>query len=65
MDTYITGAVIKRLRENKNLTQSDLAEVIGVSSKAVSKWETVEVRVLERMCLPAEMPGNKRKAALP
>ena len=40
MDTYITGAVIKRLRENKNLTQSDLAERIGVSSKAVSKWET-------------------------
>ncbi len=40
MDTYITGAVIKRLRENKNLTQSDLAEKIGVSSKAVSKWET-------------------------
>lgn len=40
MDTYITGAVIKRLRENKNLTQSDLAQKIGVSSKAVSKWET-------------------------
>ena len=40
MDTYITGAVIKRLRENKNLTQSDLAKMIGVSSKAVSKWET-------------------------
>ena len=40
MDTYITGAAIKRLRENKNLTQSDLAQKIGVSSKAVSKWET-------------------------
>lgn len=40
MNTYITGAVIKRLRENKNLTQSELAEKIGVSSKAVSKWET-------------------------
>ena len=40
MDTYITGAVIKRLREDKNLTQSELAEKIGVSSKAVSKWET-------------------------
>ena len=40
MDTYITGAIIKRLRENKNLTQSNLAELIGVSSKAVSKWET-------------------------
>ena len=40
MDTYITGAEIKRLRKNKNLTQSDLAKIIGVSSKAVSKWET-------------------------
>ena len=40
MNTYITGAAIKQLRENKNLTQSELAEKIGVSSKAVSKWET-------------------------
>lgn len=40
MNTYVTGAVIKRLREMKNLTQTQLAEKIGVSSKAVSKWET-------------------------
>ncbi len=40
MNTYITGAVIKHLREMKNLTQTQLAEKIGVSSKAVSKWET-------------------------
>lgn len=40
MNTYITGTIIKRLRENKNLTQGELAEKIGVSSKAVSKWET-------------------------
>ena len=40
MNTYVTGAVIKRLREMKNLTQGELAEKIGVSSKAVSKWET-------------------------
>lgn len=40
MDTYITGAVIRGLREAKNLTQAELADVIGVSSKAVSKWET-------------------------
>ncbi len=40
MDTYITGAVIKKLREEKGLTQSQLADIIGVSSKAVSKWET-------------------------
>ena len=42
MDTYITGAVIKRLREEKGLTQGDLAEKIGVSSTAISKWETAK-----------------------
>jgi len=40
MDKYVTGAVIKRLRENKKLTQEELAEKVFVSSKAVSKWET-------------------------
>lgn len=42
MDNYITGATIKRLREEKGLTQTQLAEIIGVSSKAVSKWETAK-----------------------
>ncbi len=42
MNTYITGATIKRLREEKELTQLQLAEKIGVSSKAVSKWETAK-----------------------
>ena len=40
MNTYITGAVIKQLRESKGLTQNELAEKLSVSSKAVSKWET-------------------------
>lgn len=40
MDRYVTGAVIKRLRENQKMTQEELAEKIYVSSKAVSKWET-------------------------
>ena len=42
MNTYITGAVIKRLREDKGITQTQLAELIGVSDKAVSKWETAK-----------------------
>lgn len=42
MNNYITGSVIKKLREQKRLTQSQLAEQIGVSSKAVSKWETAK-----------------------
>ena len=39
MDNYITGSTIRRLRENKKLTQDELAEKIFVSNKAVSKWE--------------------------
>lgn len=42
MDNYITGATIKHLREAKGLTQTQLAERIGVSGKAVSKWETAK-----------------------
>lgn len=42
MNTYITGATIKKLREAKGITQTQLAEMIGVSSKAVSKWETAK-----------------------
>ena len=40
MDNYVTGAVIKRLREIKKMTQEELAQKIFVTSKAVSKWET-------------------------
>lgn len=38
MDKYVTGEIIKRLREEKKMTQSKLAEVLQVSDKAVSKW---------------------------
>ena len=42
MDTCITGQTIKNLRERKGLTQAELADKLGVSSKAVSKWETAK-----------------------
>ena len=40
MDRYVTGAVIRKLREKKKITQEELAGLIHVSGKAVSKWET-------------------------
>ena len=40
MNKYVTGAVIRKLRENKNMTQEALANKIFVSSKTISKWET-------------------------
>ena len=42
MNTYVTGTAIKQLREARNMTQAELAEKIGVSSKTVSKWETAK-----------------------
>ena len=42
MNQYVTGAVIKRLREEKNMTQLQLAERLSVSAKTVSKWETAK-----------------------
>ena len=42
MNTYVTGATIRQLRENRGLTQADLAQTLGVSSKTVSKWETAK-----------------------
>ena len=40
MNQYVTGAMIKRLREARDMTQHQLAEKMRVSDKAVSKWET-------------------------
>ena len=42
MNTYVTGPAIRDLREKQNITQAELAERIGVSSKTISKWETAK-----------------------
>ena len=42
MNTYVTGSTIKALREARKMTQAELADRIGVSSKTVSKWETAK-----------------------
>ena len=40
MNNYITAATIKMLREKSKMTQEQLADIISVSAKTVSKWET-------------------------
>ena len=40
MNSYVTGAIIKKLREERKMTQLELAEKLCVSDKAVSRWET-------------------------
>jgi transcriptional regulator with XRE-family HTH domain len=42
MERYITGTTIKTLREKSGMTQAQLGEILGVTHKAVSKWETAK-----------------------
>ncbi len=42
MDKYLFGNRLHELRTQNNLTQKELAKYLGVSNKAVSKWETGE-----------------------
>ena len=41
MNQYVTGAVIKELREKNKMTQLQLAERLGVTDKSISKWENL------------------------
>ena len=38
--SHVTGKIIKELRGKKRMTQKQLAEIIKVSDKTISKWET-------------------------
>lgn len=42
MDKKNTGKLIKEARLRKNYTQSELGDLIGVSNKAISRWENGE-----------------------
>ena len=42
MDKFTFGNRLHELRTHNNLTQKELAKYLGVSNKAVSKWETGE-----------------------
>lgn len=53
MDEKKTGSLIKEARINKNYTQSELGDLLGVTNKAVSRWENgdsfPDVGVLENL----------------
>lgn len=42
MDNYVTGTTIRHLRQRKGLTQAALAQILDVSPKTISKWETAK-----------------------
>ena len=40
MNQQKIGLYLKELRKDKQLTQAQLAEILGVSNRTVSRWET-------------------------
>lgn len=71
MDRYVTAPMIKKLREEKDLTQAELAGRLHVSEKTVSKWETgrgyPDISILEQLAeelgvsLIELMSGNRTR----
>lgn len=53
MNTVKTGSFISQLRKEKGLTQKQLADALGVTDKAVSRWETAknypDIELLEQI----------------
>lgn len=54
MDQKRIGSFISELRKEKNMTQKDLAEKLGVTDRAISKWENgrgmPEVSLMKPLC---------------
>ena len=63
MNQYVTGTIIKRLREKAGMTQLELAEKLQVSDKAVSKWETgkgyPDITLIEQLSAYIQSTGKK------
>ena len=63
MNQYVTGAVIKSLREQKKITQLQLAEKLGVSDKTISKWENgnsvPDTEILSSLCQSLDISVNE------
>ena len=59
MNQQATGKFIAQKRKEKNLTQEQLAERLGVSNKTVSKWETgkcmPDYSVVKNLCEELEI----------
>ena len=63
MDQIKIGQFIKSIRKEKNLTQREVAEKLGISEKTVSKWETgnglPEVSLMLPLCELLEISVNE------
>ncbi len=59
MNQLSTGKFLSKKRKEKNLTQEQLAEKLGVSNKTISKWETgkcmPDYAIVESLCAELEI----------
>ncbi|WP_455715888.1 helix-turn-helix domain-containing protein [Anaerosporobacter sp.] len=59
MDQFVIGKFIAQKRKEKNMTQAQLAEELGVSNKTVSKWECgkcmPDYSIIESLCRQLEV----------
>lgn len=46
------GEFLYALRKDKGMTQAELAQLLGVTNKAVSKWETGEAMPETSLLIP-------------
>ena len=70
MDQIKIGVFLKELRKAKGLTQEQFAEVLNVSSRTVSRWETgsnmpdismlVEIAVFYDVSIPEIVQGERK-----
>ena len=54
MDQIKIGNFITKCRKDKKLTQTELANKLGITDKAISKWETgrcmPDISLLKNLC---------------
>lgn len=59
MNQSSTGKFLSQKRKEKNLTQEQLAEKLGVSNKTISKWETgksmPDYSIVKNLCSELEI----------
>lgn len=74
MDQIKIGVFLKELRKEKGLTQEQLAEVLNVSSRTVSRWETgsnmpdisilVEIAGFYDVSIPEIVQGERKSETM-
>lgn len=60
MNDYKFGNFIYNLRKKNGISQTELAEILGVTNKAVSKWENGKakprIEILQKMASYFKIP---------